>query len=121
MSGPSRPSPALGWMALALALELVLALVDGLSGEHLVFTTAYVIPPLALAIVAGPREGGVVTAVAISLSFASGEWNDFFLSTDHLTRLIVVLTAGVLAMLSARAPQAADVSPPDPDDAPPQA
>src|SRR3954464_2413999 len=117
MSGPSRPSPALGWMALALALELVLALVDGLSGEHLVFTTAYVIPPLALAIVAGPREVGVVTAVAISLSFASGEWNDFFLSTDHVTRLAVVLTAGRLAMLSAGARQAGGGAPQEPGDA----
>src|SRR4051812_15171856 len=114
MSGPSRPSPALGWMALALALELVLALVDGLSGEHLVFTTAYVIPPLALAIVAGPREVGVVTAVAISLSFASGEWNDFFLSTDHVTRLTVVLTAGGPPLPGARAPAGGRAAPPPP-------
>src|SRR4051794_41660310 len=102
MSRRSKPSPALGWMALALAFELVLALVDGLSAEHIILTTAYVIAPLALAIVAGPREVGVVTAVAIALSLASGEWNDFFLSTDHVGRLTGVLTAGVPPMLSAR-------------------
>src|SRR3954452_8844679 len=117
MSRRSKPSPALGWMALALAFELVLALVDGLSAEHIILTTAYVIAPLALAIVAGPREVGVVTAVAIALSLASGEWNDFFLSTDHVVRLAVVLTAGILAMLSAGARQAADAARQDADEA----
>ena len=106
-----------GWLALALAAELLLALFDGLANESVILTTSYVIVPLALAIVAGPREVALVTGISFTLALASGKWNDILFSTDHVVRLAVVLVGGTLAVLSASARQSAVEAHDDADEA----
>ena len=92
-----------GWLLVALAAEAVLVLVDVLTGSEHILTTTYVLVPFALAIRGRPRDVALLAALAGALAFASGAWNDFFASEDHLIRLTVVLTGGALAVLSARA------------------
>jgi PAS domain S-box-containing protein len=95
------------WLLTALATLGALVLADVLTHEGVVFTTTYVIVPLALALVAPPRSVALVAALALTLALASGAWNGFFASADHVVRLTVVALGGVLAALSARARQAA--------------
>ena len=97
-----RPAPATA-VALAVAFEAVLAGVDLATGSSILFPTAYVLAPLALATVAGPRQVLPVAVLALALAIASGVWNGFLFSTDHVVRLVLVALAGTLAVLSARA------------------
>ena len=97
-----RPTPA-GAVVLAVGFDLALVVVDVVTGSSVVFATAYVLAPLALATVAGPRQVLPVAALALALAIASGAWNGFLFSTDHVVRVLLVTLAGTLAVLSARA------------------
>ena len=97
-----RPTPARA-VVLAVGFDLALVVVDVVTGSSIVFATAYVLPPLALATVAGPRQVLPVAVLALALSIASGAWNGFLFSTDHVVRVLLVTLAGTLAVLSARA------------------
>src|SRR3954452_14592826 len=92
-------------LAVAVAFELALAVVDVVTTSSILFTTAYVLAPLALATVAGPRQVVPVAVLALVLAIASGAWNGFLFSTDHIVRLLLVTLAGALAAVSARARQ----------------
>ncbi len=85
-----------------LTLEAALAIVDARTHGGLVFTSAYLIAPLVLALFAAPRAVAATGALSVALALASGAWNDFFWSADHLVRVGVVSLAAVLAVLSAR-------------------
>jgi serine phosphatase RsbU (regulator of sigma subunit)/PAS domain-containing protein len=93
-------------LVLALALELVLLLVDVVT-KSVIFTTTYLAAPLALALVARTRTVAATAALSVLLALGSGVWNHFFLSSDHVLRTTIVTVAGVLAVLSARAREAA--------------
>ena len=97
------PRGSLPWAVLAVGALAILAVVDGVTAEHVILTTTFVLVPLALALVGPPREVAVVAALAIVLALLSGVWNDFFLSTDHCIRILVVTVGSVLAVLGARA------------------
>jgi serine phosphatase RsbU (regulator of sigma subunit)/PAS domain-containing protein len=107
-------SPTPGWssrrahigLALALALEVVLLVVDVLT-HSVIFTTTYLAAPLALALVASARTVAATAVLSVGLAIASGGWNHYFASSDHLLRTTMVTVAGVLAVLSARARQTA--------------
>lgn len=92
---------ATGWVLLALAADLVLAVLDIATGARLL-TTIFLVPPLALALVepAGAVAGVAVASVALAL--ASGAWDHYFLSGEHLYRVGVVLGSSVLAVFGAR-------------------
>jgi len=94
-------------LVLVLTLEATLAIVDVLTPGNVVFTSVYLIAPLALALFARPRVVAAVGALSIALAIASGAWNDFFASTDHLVRCATVTLATALAVLSARSRQGA--------------
>lgn len=96
----TRRSPT-PWFYVALLGEALLVLADLASDES--FTTIYILPPLALAIVERPRPVALVAGVSVALSFASGAWNDVFFEFGHWTRILVVAVGGALAVLAAQA------------------
>jgi PAS domain S-box-containing protein len=95
------------WAALAVALDLAIAAGDALTTGPVRFTGAFVVAPLALAIVERARVVAAVAALSIALALASGVWNDFFGSLDHLARLLIVTVGSVLAVLAAGARRSA--------------
>jgi PAS domain S-box-containing protein len=99
-SGPARLA-----LAAALAVEAVLVLLDVLTGQDLILTTTFVIPPVALAIFGRPRDVALVSAAAVLLALASGLWDgsEFAFSGDHLVRTGIVAIGGGLAVIAARA------------------
>ncbi len=92
-----------GALALALACEAVLAVIDALVADEVVFTSAYVLAPVALAITGRWRQVAIAGAAAVALAIASGWWNDYAGSTDHLMRITIVAAGSGLATLAARA------------------
>ncbi|HEV7808154.1 MAG TPA: SpoIIE family protein phosphatase [Solirubrobacteraceae bacterium] len=97
----------LAGLALALALEAALVIADVAIPGEVILTSAYLIAPLALALVAGPRVVAATGALSVALALASGLWNGFFLSADHVMRCSIVTLAAGLALLSARARRSA--------------
>src|SRR3954470_15729227 len=86
------------------ALLALAALVAGDVASEEAFTTIYLLPPLALALVERARPVAVVAALAFAITLASGSWNDgVYFDFGHTVRAIVVALAGVLAVLSAQA------------------
>ncbi|MDX6720928.1 MAG: hypothetical protein QOJ63_3182 [Solirubrobacteraceae bacterium] len=76
---------------------------DVVTPGDVIFTSAYLIAPLALALVADPRIVAATGGLSIALAIASGQWNDFLLSADHVLRCCIVSLAALLALLSSRA------------------
>lgn len=99
---PALPHPR-PVIALLLAAQAALVVVDVATGATVAFTSAYLTVPLALALVAPARTVWAAGALAFGLALASGAWNHFFLTADHGVRLGIVAAAAVLAALSARA------------------
>jgi serine phosphatase RsbU (regulator of sigma subunit)/PAS domain-containing protein len=91
------------WLVVAIAAEVVLAVINAASGSGSVPTAAYLLPPLALALVARPRYVGAVGGLAVVLTFLSGTWNDNFGSFDHVIRIVIAGIVLSLTVLSARA------------------
>ena len=94
-------------LVLVLALEGVLAIIDIATPGGVVFTSAYLIAPLVLALFASPRVVAAAGALSLALALASGAWNEFFGSDDHLLRCGTVCLAALLAVLSARSHRSA--------------
>jgi PAS domain S-box-containing protein len=92
-----------GALALALACEVVLAVIDSLVGDEVVFTSAYVLAPVALAIAGRWRQVAIAGIAATALAIASGWWNDYAGTADHLMRIAIVAAGSALATLAARA------------------
>jgi PAS domain S-box-containing protein len=99
-TGARRPGVA-RWLLLALAALAVLVALDTGTAESLIFTAAYVLPPFGLAVAGNWRAVGALSVVAFSLAFASGWWNDYAGTDDHLLRLSIVLSGCLLAMFAA--------------------
>jgi PAS domain S-box-containing protein len=92
-----------GALALALACEAVLAVIDALVVDEVVFTSAYVLAPVGLAITGRWRQVAIAGAVAVALAIVSGWWNNYAGSTDHLMRIAIVATGSALATVAAAA------------------
>ncbi|WP_157592290.1 SpoIIE family protein phosphatase [Solirubrobacter soli] len=87
----------------ALVLQAGLAAIDIVSGDQVVFTTTFVLAPFALAVSGRTRATGALAVLAVALAVASGYWNHYEGSTDHLLRIAIVAAGGGLATLSAAA------------------
>jgi PAS domain S-box-containing protein len=97
-----RNAHARSWaLVLALAFELLLAAVDASVGGELVFTSAFVLAPFALAATGRWRQVALAAAVAVVLAIASGAWNDYAGSLDHVMRITIVAVGGTLATYAA--------------------
>jgi GAF domain-containing protein len=92
-----------GAFALTLACEAALGVIDALVSNEVVFTSAFVLAPFGLAITGRWRQVAIVSAVAVTLAIASGWWNDYAGSADHLARIAIVAAGSTLATLAARA------------------
>lgn len=100
-----------GWLAvgLALAFELVVAVIDSLT-DRVILTTVFVVAPVALAAVGTPSQVAAVGLLSIALALVSGLWDHYFLAVDHVTRVLIVVTGCALAVFGARARQRAEQS-----------
>jgi PAS domain S-box-containing protein len=96
--------PGIGrWLILALLLQAALAAADIAASDEVVFTTTFVLAPFALAVAGHARATAAMGAVAVVLAIASGYWNDYAGSTDHLLRITIVTAGSILATLAAAA------------------
>jgi serine phosphatase RsbU (regulator of sigma subunit)/PAS domain-containing protein len=82
-------------------VEALLVVGDVASDET--FTAAYVLAPLALALVDRARPVAVVGAIAVALAVVSGAWNEHWWTWGHALRCGIVTVGAVLAVLSAQA------------------
>jgi PAS domain S-box-containing protein len=98
--GRGRPGVA-RWIALALVLQAGLAAIDITSADRVIFTTTFVLAPFALAVSGHARATAAMAALAIALAIASGYWNHYQGSIDHLLRITIVTAGGILATLAA--------------------
>ena len=89
-----RPGAA-RWIVPALLLQAALAAIDIVSGDEVVFTTTFVLAPFALAVSGRARPTAILAALALVLAIASGYWNHYEGSTDHLLRIAIVAAGGV--------------------------
>lgn len=87
----------------ALLLQAGLAAIDIVSGDEVVFTTTFVLAPFAVAVSGRTRATAALATVALALAIASGYWNHYEGSTDHLLRIAIVGAGGTLATLAAMA------------------
>ncbi len=92
-----------GGLALALAGEIAVAVVDAATAHHVALTGLLVVGPLVLALVATPRQVAGVAALAVVLAFAAGWWDHYFGSSQHVVAVTVVALGAMLAVVSARA------------------
>ena len=65
------------------------------ASDEVVFTTTFVLAPFALAVAGHARATAASALVAVVLAIASGYWNDYAGSTDHLLRIAIVAAGGV--------------------------
>jgi PAS domain S-box-containing protein len=84
-------------------LQAGLAVADIVSGDEVVFTTAFVLAPFALAVSGRTRATAALAALALALAIASGYWNHYEGSTDHFLRIAIVAAGGALATRAAAA------------------
>jgi predicted benzoate:H+ symporter BenE len=104
----ARRRPSFGWAAFAaaLVLDVVIAVVDATS-DKITLTAAFVIAPLALAIVERARVVAAVAVLSTVIAVFAGTWNDTIGTLDQSLRVAVVALGGVLAVLAASARRAA--------------
>ncbi len=81
----------------------LLGLVDALVSNEIVFTSAFVLAPVALALTGRWRQVAIASVAAVAMAIASGWWNHYAGSTDHLLRIAIVAAGCALATLAARA------------------
>jgi PAS domain S-box-containing protein len=103
-----RARPSLLWPLLAVAAEAVIATIDIVAGNGTVFTTAFLLPVLALALIATVRQVTPVAVLGVTLALLSGFWDGYAFSTDHVVRLTIVSAGVVLAIMSARLREVAE-------------
>ncbi len=89
------------WVAVGLAVQAALTVLDVVSSDKVVFTTTFVLVPFALAIIGRWRVTAFAAALAVALSIASGFWDHYAFSDDHLLRITIVTAGGLLAVLAA--------------------
>src|SRR5262245_29096160 len=101
-TGARRPGVG-RWFALAVLFQIVIAVIDITSSDEVLFTTAFVLAPFGLAVAGNMRATALIGAVSVALAVASGYWNHYAGSSDHLLRIAIVVTGSVLATLAADA------------------
>jgi PAS domain S-box-containing protein len=89
------------WVVAALVFDLALAVVDATVSSSRLLTSSYLIPALAVALVASAEQTALVAVVSLLLAVASGAWHDFLFTAPHLYRLGVVLAGGAIAVAGA--------------------
>ena len=88
---------------MALVALAALVALDVAIGTSIVLTAAYLLPALALAVVAVPRDVAVAAGIAVVLAALSGVWNSYPSAADHLVRVVALAVGGALAVAAAQA------------------
>jgi PAS domain S-box-containing protein len=101
-TGTRRPG-IVRWVLLALALQAALAVIDATAADRIIFTSTFVLAPFALAVSGHSRATAAMGVVAVALAVASGNWNNYAGSSDHILRITIVAAGSALAVLAARA------------------
>jgi len=96
--------PSRWWLTAALLAEAALAGVDIAAGSFA--RSLYLLPVLAIAIRAGPRDVALVGAAAIGLAVASPLWGGTF-GDNFVLPLITVVSGSAIAVWGAREREAA--------------
>lgn len=86
------------WVLAAIAVDGALSLVDAIYGQSKILTTAYLVAPLAVALVENGERTALIAVLSTLLSIASGVWDHYLFSGTHLYRVAVVAGSGVLAV-----------------------
>jgi PAS domain S-box-containing protein len=95
-----------GLAALAsVVLVGALAALDAATGD-VTFTSVFLIPPLALSLVASPRAVAWVAVLSLTVAALSALWNDYT-AAGHIVRVAIIAFASWLAVLAASARRAA--------------
>ncbi|MDQ6817525.1 MAG: SpoIIE family protein phosphatase [Actinomycetota bacterium] len=97
----ARPRFVSRWVLAAIALDVVLSVIDGALGHDRILTTAYLVAPLAVALAETGERTAVVAVLSTLLAIASGVWDDYFISSTHLYRVAIVAGSGALAVIGA--------------------
>jgi PAS domain S-box-containing protein len=101
-TGARRPSVA-RWLALALIYQAAIVAIDISSSDEVLFTSAFVLAPFGIAVAGNVRATALIGAISVGLAIASGFWNDYAGSADHLLRITIVTVGSILATLAANA------------------
>ena len=91
------------WVVAALILQAGLAITDIVAPDEVIFTSTFVLAPFALAVSGQARATAALGVIAVILAIASGSWNEYAGSTDHLLRITIVAAGSILATLAALA------------------
>jgi PAS domain S-box-containing protein len=89
------------WVLAAIALDAVLSVIDAAFGNARILPTAYLVAPLAVALLENGERTAVVAVLSTLLAIASGVWDDYFISSTHLYRVAVVAGSGAIAVIGA--------------------
>jgi PAS domain S-box-containing protein len=99
----ARPRGVAFWLLLALLLQAALAIIDASSTNTIVFTAMFVLAPFAVAVAGNARATAIAGVMAVLLAIASGAWNDYSGTANHLVRITFVAAGSTLAVLAAAA------------------
>jgi PAS domain S-box-containing protein len=88
------------WALGAAALTTAVALVDAALSDAAIIGV-FVLGALLAAARSGPRETAAVGAYAFALGVVAGLWDDIFLETGHVTRLLTLAVGGAVAVWAA--------------------
>src|SRR5262245_51935218 len=95
--GSPRPRT---WLWAGLAASTAIAVADAARQKE-VLLTGVIAGPLLAAIGASAAGVAVVAVYAIALSLVFGAFDDAFLTSDHILRVIAVVAASVIAVACA--------------------
>jgi PAS domain S-box-containing protein len=90
------------WVAVPLAAVVAIAALDVLLGSEVLLGALLVVGPLLASLRLDSAHTAVVAVVAVVLSLILGITNDVFLEAHHITRVVAVLLAGIVAVWLAR-------------------
>lgn len=89
-------------LALGLVLAAGLGAVDVAGSPRTIVIGTVVLAPFVVSVLGGPRETGLVAAVAVVLALVSGLWNHNFNTAAYFLGVAVVVVGGGISVLVAR-------------------
>jgi serine phosphatase RsbU (regulator of sigma subunit) len=92
------PSDEKGWLVLSFLLATGVAVLDAMVGSEVILIGLLVIPPIVASMRAGMAGTALIAGYCFALAIDAGVWDEFFLSADHLVRVLVIAIVGGLAV-----------------------
>ena len=89
------------WVLLALAVEIVLTVVDATAGRSVIAPAVILLPVLGVALVETGERTAVVAAGAVPFALVSGLWDQNVSTSNYVYRVLIVTGGSVLAVVGA--------------------